>query len=1159
MACRYTYKGKTYEAYEFDDVLRAMSPSEAAVFMPSVQSTPSAPFVGKTDAYVSLALKRIVKMAVDGGYDKVAFVTGEQSAERYDLSKQVDSVTYSDEGVLRAFQGRKAVITRNAKPEELTDLIGKEAADRLMKRPSEDGYRTLSGEQLKVGGEGMKAFYDRIVPSVLKDVLRKVGGGQVGEVTIGSSRLKVQEALGGDGFVIFDEQTKEFYRGGQSGRPWVDYPRNAKVYLSETSAKKALPQIEGGAVGNVQPGFPITPAMREQVARGLPLFSQVEATTLAASTPPTWDAPAPTRLDNLLYAVQNKQIDLKRVTDAIKESGQQLTDRKDPYLREELYHGRAAYRVQRFAEGEVDPLLKEMRMAQVSVQALDEYLHARHARERNAEMKARNLNRPDNDALSGMSDADAAKILANARPVMRTLAARVDAIIEGTRNLLEVAGLETPEMVDALRNSYQHYVPLHRDELDTTGGQGTGMGYSIRGSTVKRATGSTAAVTNILAHVVAERERVITRAEKNVVGLALYATALQNPNEDFWKPDTPPQKSIIDERVNVFNPGTGQMEANPNYGQVVLRTDPGYKSQPNVLVLRVNGEDRALVFNDRNERAMRMATSLKNLDVEALGAAGEAMAWATRHLAAVNTQYNPVFAVKNMVRDLGAGMANLSTTEIAGKQLQVLAGVAPALSAIYARERGDAPVVGDWGDAYELYQKHGGKTAFREQFVDIDARAKDLMKKLDGSSPADAVRPLTDFVADVNTAVENAVRLSAFRVALANGVSKDRAASLAKNLTVNFNRKGAKTRGIAAFYAFFNAAIQGNARLVETLKGPMGKQIAGGMLTLGFVQALLLASMDPEDEENVPGYIKRTSFVIPNGKNPIYIPLPLGLHVFPNIGRAAAETIFDFRSGKPNATEEAKTRTVELLGTLLDALSPVGGVDNPVLTMLPTPVDWVGALAMNRDWQNRPISRERGPGEESRPGYEMGRDSTSPAYKAMAKGIHSMFNPTPYARNPELPGMLSPTPEAIRYIPESLLGGVWRETEKLLDFTRQAAAGDEIDQGRIPLLSAFRGDLGSNMAPVSAFWKHVGRADAAERAAKGADRNDAEAPNDPYLDLAGEARAARKALADINKERRELALEGYDANKAQIRALEKEAADVMREFNSAAREALSRR
>ena len=376
------------------------------------------------------------------------------------------------------------------------------------------------------------------------------------------------------------------------------------------------------------------------------------------------------------------------------------------------------------------------------------------------------------------------------------------------------------------------------------------------------------------------------------------------------------------------------------------------------------------------------------------------MAWATRHLAAVNTQYNPVFAVKNMVRDLGAGMANLSTTEIAGKQLQVLAGVAPALSLIYARERGDAPVVGDWGDAYELYQKHGGKTAFREQFVDIDARAKDLMKKLDGSSPADAVRPLTDFVADVNTAVENAVRLSAFRVALANGVSKDRAASLAKNLTVNFNRKGAKTRGIAAFYAFFNAAIQGNARLVETLKGPMGKQIAGGMLTLGFVQALLLASMDPEDEENVPGHIKRTSFVIPNGKNPIYIPSP-GPARLPEHrpGGRGDDLRLPLREAQRDRGGQDPDRGVAGHAARravpggwrrqpgADHAAHAGGLgrragDEPRLAELPD------------------LARAR-PREESRPGYEMGRDSTSPVYKALARvsTTRSIRRPTRVTRS----------------------------------------------------------------------------------------------------------------------------------------------------------------
>jgi hypothetical protein len=58
----------------------------------TVIGIPSAPFVTKTEGWLNLALKRVMTMAVEGGYDRVAFVTGEQSAERYDLSKQVDRI-----------------------------------------------------------------------------------------------------------------------------------------------------------------------------------------------------------------------------------------------------------------------------------------------------------------------------------------------------------------------------------------------------------------------------------------------------------------------------------------------------------------------------------------------------------------------------------------------------------------------------------------------------------------------------------------------------------------------------------------------------------------------------------------------------------------------------------------------------------------------------------------------------------------------------------------------------------------------------------------------------------------------------------------------------------------------------------------------------------
>ena len=166
------------------------------------QRIPSAPFVGKTDAWVSLALKRVIKLAVDGGYDKVAFVNGEQSAERYSLSSQVNSIEViprtnaatgektravwldvKDSGKIK-FAVDKAGLIENSsvgwdgKP--LEEVIGKEMAKRVME--TERGV--LSGLDLKVGGEGMKKFYNAIVPSVTKDVLRKLGGGQMETVSI---------------------------------------------------------------------------------------------------------------------------------------------------------------------------------------------------------------------------------------------------------------------------------------------------------------------------------------------------------------------------------------------------------------------------------------------------------------------------------------------------------------------------------------------------------------------------------------------------------------------------------------------------------------------------------------------------------------------------------------------------------------------------------------------------------------------------------------------------------------------------------------------------------------------------------------------------------------------------------------------------------------
>src|SRR3990167_7788858 len=176
MACRYTYNGATYSAAEFMRVLSALPPMEAAKFMPGVNPIPNAPFVN-SGSWPMIAMKRVLRMAVDGGYDAVAWTTGDIQAERYDLSKHVDAIVYvrNDDGTFDlevSREGRIFSAKTDATQAQLADFVGKDVAGRIvngdgdkMGGDARDGTMRLSGDNLKVGGEGMRAFYDRMLPN----------------------------------------------------------------------------------------------------------------------------------------------------------------------------------------------------------------------------------------------------------------------------------------------------------------------------------------------------------------------------------------------------------------------------------------------------------------------------------------------------------------------------------------------------------------------------------------------------------------------------------------------------------------------------------------------------------------------------------------------------------------------------------------------------------------------------------------------------------------------------------------------------------------------------------------------------------------------------------------------------------------------------------
>ena len=139
---------------------------------------PDAPF--RKDWSLQL-FKRALRDAVDSEKEWIGWTTGDTQAERYDLSKQIDRIEYNEDkqgGRLTGEKGREMpIIQTGITPDKLADYIGKETAQKLLAQEKDkNGWRVLENADLKVGGEGMKGFYDQILPKEIGKYVGKMGG-----------------------------------------------------------------------------------------------------------------------------------------------------------------------------------------------------------------------------------------------------------------------------------------------------------------------------------------------------------------------------------------------------------------------------------------------------------------------------------------------------------------------------------------------------------------------------------------------------------------------------------------------------------------------------------------------------------------------------------------------------------------------------------------------------------------------------------------------------------------------------------------------------------------------------------------------------------------------------------------------------------------------
>jgi hypothetical protein len=822
-----------------------------------------------------------------------------------------------------------------------------------------------------------------------------------------------------------------------------------------------------------------------------------------------WTSMDENKLDTAIYNLADKHIDTKRVIENIRKTSGDIAEDWDAYTKEELYHGRTAKAINDFLDNEMLPITKEMKANKVTLDELDEYLHNRHAEERNIQINRINPDPKLKDRGSGIATKDAVKYLSELSPeraqIFESLAAQVDSIVTKTQDILVKSGMETQQTINDWNNAYEHYVPLQRDDLEYVHtGSGISGGYATRGKTAKRATGSLKSVVDIFENIAIQRERAVMKAERARVGRALYGLAIKYPNPEFWLPVNPDaiknKGDLIKELVSMgLSPADADSlfqeptvsDIDKKTGTVKYVINQNNRYSENVFPIRINGQDRFIIFNGSDPRAERMVRAMKNLDADQLGVVVGAIGEVTRFLASVNTQYNPVFGAWNFLRDVQGAALNLSTTELAGHEKQVLAGVSPtkgmpALRAIYRDLRGKGATtteMQEWIDLFEDYQKAGGATGYKDQFSkgrDAPGIVERELKKLDRGNARKAADVVFNWLSDYNDAMENAVRLSAYKVAVQPvsegglGLSKDKAASIAKNLTVNFNRKGAASPTFQALYAFFNASVQGTARLAETLRGPAGRKIMAGGFMIGVAQAIALA-MAGFDDDDPPEFLKNKNLIIPTdwlgteGGNYLIVPMPMGFSMFPGIGRLTTEYLLG-KGGMITGAKGVGDKIASAASLILDSFNPLGS--GSFLQMAaPTAADPLVAIATNRDAFGRPIAKEDRATSPT-PGYTRSRENATWISKQLAEFLNYVSSPmgTKYTK-----GAISPTADQLDYLAGQVGGGVSRELIKTGEYLSAWVKGEtsETPSYRVPIVGKMYGETETPAAISSKFYQNV--------------------------------------------------------------------------------------
>ncbi len=653
--------------------------------------------------------------------------------------------------------------------------------------------------------------------------------------------------------------------------------------------------------------------------------------------------------DRARTALQDKMLPALRVQRAIEEAtGAPIADDANIYLTEETYTGRVGFRLAEIEREYIEPALHRIAKSNdLNTENVGEYLYALHAEERNKHIASINPAMPDGG--SGMATAKAKQIIAAMEGSAdgkdaKAIAEMMQQIRQKSLDARVEYGLLSKDEAKAWAKKYQWYVPL-KGFAETDGADGSldtvgvGKAYNVSGAETRRAMGRKSEAFNPLMAAITQAQEAVIRGEKNRIGQALHKLVSENPSGDLWE-----VKKVKNKRY--FNQSTGLIDT---YAQSPIT----YPQSANEVALKIEGKEHRIIIHDE-----RLLKSITEIGADGLGALTRISRSFTQFLSMMNTMFSPSFIVVNAVRDYLTAHVQapaISGDDAKGIMKEVRKNYRKALVGAYGGIRGKRNT--EWQKNYAEFASAGGKIEFfkietpeelnrtlerRMRLMTKEGRKGDSLVMWQQSAPF-------KFVENLNLAVDNAMRLAAFKAARDRGWSADRAASLSKNLTVNFNRRGSMGSAINAYIMFYNAGMQGFHMLANAAQNQKSRRIMYAIAALGMLEDQIMSAFSEEDDDGELAYDKllpyqrSMNFVVmgPGTGGGALVPLPYGYNIFAYAGKQASRIS---RGGV-----SMKEALIESYPEIFNSVSP---------PIVPTLYEPYRAWTQNENWLGRPIRPE---------------------------------------------------------------------------------------------------------------------------------------------------------------------------------------------------------